>query len=100
MRRPDNLRSHGRCKINFARLTYALAFALGLAMPASAEDLTLRMPAEMVEAGFHKQILPRFKFKHRITVVPVTEGEADMAFYRVYRHTAEDFEVGPENRKR
>ena len=49
-------------------------------MPASAEDLTLRMPAEMVEAGFHKQILPRFKFKHRITVVPVTEGEADMAF--------------------
>lgn len=49
-------------------------------MPASAEDLTLRMPAEMVEAGFDKQILPRFKFKHRITVVPVTEGEADMAF--------------------
>ena len=24
-------------------------------------------------------------------------GEADMAFYRVYRHTAEDFAVGPEN---
>ena len=45
-----------------------------------AQELTLRMPAAMVEAGFHKQILPRFKFKHRITVTPVTEGEADMAF--------------------
>ena len=38
------------------------------------------MPPEMVEAGFHKQILPRFKFKHRVTVTPVTEGAADMAF--------------------
>lgn len=38
------------------------------------------MPAEMVESGFHQQILPRFKFKHRITVSPVTSGEADMAF--------------------
>ena len=38
------------------------------------------MPPEMVESGFHKQILPRFKFKHRINVAPVTEGDADMTF--------------------
>ena len=54
--------------------------ALGLGSPVAAEDLTLRMPTEMIEAGFHKQILPRFKFKHRITVTPVSEGAADMIF--------------------
>ena len=48
--------------------------------PATAQDLTLLLPEDMVANGFHKQILPRFKFKHRITVTPVTEGEADMAF--------------------
>ncbi len=53
---------------------------VAMALPAVARDLTLRMPVEMVEAGFHKQILPRFKFKHRVTITPVTEGEADMAF--------------------
>ena len=34
----------------------------------------------MLASGFDKQILPRFKFKHRVDVAPVTEGEADMAF--------------------
>ncbi len=38
------------------------------------------MPAEMVASGFDKQILPRFKFKHRVGVTPVTDGEADMTF--------------------
>ncbi|MEM7751981.1 MAG: hypothetical protein AAF230_01120, partial [Pseudomonadota bacterium] len=55
----------------------ALAFGLG---PASADDLTLRMPEGMIATGFDKQILPRFKFKHRIAITPVTEGEADMVF--------------------
>lgn len=55
-----------------------LAAAL-IAGPAFAEDLTLRMPQAMLDEGFDKQLLPRFKFKHRITVIPVTEGEADMA---------------------
>ncbi len=38
------------------------------------------MPQTMIDSAFHKQILPRFKFKHRIGVTPVTEGEADMVF--------------------
>lgn len=63
-----------------SRLTYTLAFGLGLALPAAAEDLTLRMSERMLETGFHKQILPRFKFKHRLTITPVTDGEADMVF--------------------
>lgn len=37
------------------------------------------MPAFMIEKGFDKQILPRFGFKHRLKVEPVTDGEADMA---------------------
>ncbi len=36
------------------------------------------MPEDMAASGFDKQILPRFKFKHRITVAPVTSGDADM----------------------
>ena len=79
MRGADNLRSQGRCKINLVRLILACC-ALGLASPVTAQELTLRMPGEMIEAGFHKQILPRFKFKHRVTVTPVTEGAADMVF--------------------
>jgi hypothetical protein len=63
-----------------SRLPFVLAFSLGLALPAAAEDLTLRMPDGMLEAGFQKQILPRFKFKHRLTITAVTEGEADMVF--------------------
>lgn len=47
--------------------------------PASGQDLTLLMPENMVATGFHKQILPRFKFKHRIEIAAVTEGAADMA---------------------
>lgn len=38
------------------------------------------MPNHMVATGFHKQILPRFRFKHRIGIEAVTEGDADMAF--------------------
>ena len=38
------------------------------------------MPDQMVASGFDKQILPRFKFKHRIGIEAVTEGDADMAF--------------------
>lgn len=38
------------------------------------------MPEEMVAQGLDKQLLPRFRFKHRIDVAPVTEGAADMAF--------------------
>ena len=78
--KPDNLRSQGRCKIRFVRTIATGVFALGLAASAAAEDLTLLMPEAMVEAGFQKQILPRFKFKHRISITAVTDGAADMAF--------------------
>jgi hypothetical protein len=36
------------------------------------------MSKEMLAEGLDKQLLPRFRFKHRIDVAPVTEGEADM----------------------
>ena len=48
------------------------------AFAAAAQDLTIRMPATMLESGFDKQILPRFGFKHRIRVAPVAEGDVDM----------------------
>lgn len=80
MREADNLRSQGRCKINLFRMISAAVFALAAAGGAAAEGLTLRMSPAMIEAGFDKQILPRFKFKHRIDVTPVTDGEADMVF--------------------
>lgn len=68
----------GGASIYFLRtIVIAVALAIG---PAHAEDLTLLMSQRMLDEGFDKQLLPRFKFKHRITVVPVTEGEADMAF--------------------
>ncbi len=38
------------------------------------------MSEDMLAEGLDKQLLPRFKFKHRITITPVTEGDADMAF--------------------
>ncbi len=59
----------------------SIVFALALlpALPTFAQDLTLLMPEEMVSQGFHKQILPRFTFKHRIDIAPVTSGEADIA---------------------
>lgn len=50
-----------------------------LASAAWAQDLVLRMPQVMIETGFDKQILPRFKFKHRIDVAPVSDGAADVA---------------------
>ena len=58
----------------------SIVFALALlpALPAFGQDLTLLMPEDMVSQGFHKQILPRFKFKHRIEIAPVTSGDADM----------------------
>ncbi|MEM9425606.1 MAG: hypothetical protein AAGA06_02790 [Pseudomonadota bacterium] len=68
----------GGASIYFLR-TIIVAVALGLG-PATAQDLTLRMPEGMVAEGFDKQLLPRFKFKHRIAITPVTEGEADMVF--------------------
>lgn len=68
----------GGASIYFIR-TIAVALVLFTNM-AVAEELTLRMPEEMLAEGFDKQILPRFKFKHRIAIQPVTEGEADMVF--------------------
>ena len=62
------------------RAILGMVAVLAFGAAAAAEDLTLRMPEAMVSAGFDKQILPRFGFKHRIRVVPVTEGPADMAF--------------------
>lgn len=68
----------GGASIYFIR-TIIVGIAL-MASAASAQELTLRMSEDMIAEGFDKQILPRFKFKHRITVRPVTEGAADMAF--------------------
>ncbi|NND43180.1 MAG: hypothetical protein HKO04_14005, partial [Silicimonas sp.] len=51
---------------------------MAFAGAAGAQDLTLRMPAEMVAKGLDKQLLPRFKFKHRVSVEAVTDGNADM----------------------
>lgn len=68
----------GGASIYFIR-TIALALAL-TAQTAFAEGLTLRMPEAMLAEGFDKQILPRFKFKHRITIRAVPEGTADMVF--------------------
>lgn len=48
--------------------------------PATAQDLTLRMTETMLAEGLDKQLLPRFRFKHRIEIAPVANGEADMAF--------------------
>ena len=50
------------------------------ALPAIGQELKLRMSDEMVSSGFDKQLLPRFKFKHRITVSAVTSGDTDMIF--------------------
>ena len=59
-----------------------LAFILGLwATCAFAQDAPVRlaMPADLTRLGFDKQLLPRFRFKTRIEVVAVGEGEpADM----------------------
>lgn len=68
----------GGASICFARaLVVTLSLVLGTAAKA---ELTLLMSEEMIVQGFDKQILPRFKFKHRIAVTAVTEGDADLAF--------------------
>jgi len=51
-----------------------------LAMPVSAQDLRLAAPTQMADSGFLRHILPRFKFKHRVVLVPVAPGvEAEIA---------------------
>ena len=79
------LSSHyGRFKISFRAnivfLGLAITILLSPADTARAQeaDLTIRMPADLIAAGFDKQLLPRFGFKHRIRVAAVIEGEADM----------------------
>ena len=60
------------------RFFCALALWAGAGM-AQAQELRLAAPVEMVESGFLKHILPRFKLKHRITVLPVApDAAADM----------------------
>ncbi len=59
-----------------------MIFALLRADKAAAQelrkDLRLAAPAGLSESGFLKHILPRFKLKHRITVVPVApDAEAE-----------------------
>lgn len=55
-------------------------FALSPADRGAAQDLRLAAPADLVDSGFLKHILPRFKLKHRITVVPVAPGgEAELS---------------------
>ena len=58
-------------------ITVCIALAATTGSVAS-QELTLKMPASMLAEGFDKQILPRFKFKHRIAIAPVTDGDADM----------------------
>lgn len=54
--------------------------AAAISARATAQDLRLAAPVEMVESGFLKHILPRFKLKHRILVVPVgPQDTADLA---------------------
>jgi mono/diheme cytochrome c family protein len=68
----------GRCKIAFFR-SIAVAISVLAANGAQAsDDLTLRMPESLIQQGFDKHILPRFKFKHRITIVAIAEAGADM----------------------
>ncbi len=58
------------------RALYALwLWLLVGAAAAAADELRLSVPAELAENGFLKHILPRFKLKHRVTVVPVAPGE-------------------------
>ncbi|NRB00132.1 MAG: hypothetical protein HRU32_09970 [Rhodobacteraceae bacterium] len=45
-------------------------------MPVAAQDaVRVQMTALMLDSGFDKHLLPRFKFKHRITLEPVKPGE-------------------------
>ena len=57
-----------------------LCLACLTASAAQAAELKLAAPVAMVESGFLKHILPRFKLKHRISVVPVApDAAADLA---------------------
>ena len=58
----------------------SLCIACALCATAHAAELKLAAPVEMVESGFLKHVLPRFKLKHRIAVTPVAPDEsADLA---------------------
>jgi len=59
-----------------------LSLLFGGLTPAQAEQSALRMavPDALVETGFTRHLLPRFRFRHKITVQPVGPGApADMA---------------------
>lgn len=67
----------------FRSLAYLVALLSFVAGGVAAQDADLRLavPEEMIENGFTKHLLPRFAFKTRIRIEPVTEpGEAAMAF--------------------
>lgn len=62
-----------------ARLLAFLAALWAFAAQADEAPVRLAMPAELIEVGFDRQLLPRFKFKTRISVVAVAPGApADM----------------------
>lgn len=71
----------------------ALAFLLALATSAGAQDLTIRMSEAMLAEGFDKHILPRFAFKHRIRIAPISGADADLELsekaggFRVFSNT-------------
>ncbi len=67
----------GRIKITFTRPFVAGLFLLcsTFATAAVADgDIRLAVPAAMIDSGFTKHILPRFRFKHRIALTPAPEG--------------------------
>lgn len=73
----------GRIKITFARAFFTGVFLLCSTVTtnvAADGDIRLAVPSAMVDSGFTKHILPRFRFKHRITLTPVPEGsESELA---------------------
>lgn len=73
----------GRIKITFKQTILVgllLALVNGSTGFAADDDIRLAVPTAMIETGFTKHILPRFRFKHRITLNAVEEGsEADLA---------------------
>lgn len=57
-----------------------LLFMAPIKLHAQEPDLTLAVPAVMIENGFTKHLLPRFGFKTRIRIAPTTMiEEADLA---------------------
>jgi len=65
-------------------LCSALVLALALfwfGTAAQAQELRLAVPAGMAESGFLKHILPRFKLRYRVAILPVpADAPADLAF--------------------